>query len=106
MGVWPSDPAGPKTSRGAEGGQRPGRRRHGRRQRAEQSRLACRLAVPAAGEVRIKIVASGICRADLFFQLGGNGPDAFPCILGHEGAGIVESIGQGVTSVSPGFYRI
>lgn len=64
------------------------------------------VAVPAAGEVRIKIVASGICRADLFFQLGGNGPDAFPCILGHEGAGIVESIGQGVTSVSPGFYRI
>ncbi len=62
------------------------------------------VAVPLTGEVRIKIVASGVCHTDLFFQKGGDGPDVFPCILGHEGAGIVESIGPKVTSVKPGSF--
>ncbi|KAM9237419.1 alcohol dehydrogenase E chain-like isoform 1-T1 [Dugong dugon] len=59
------------------------------------------VAPPKANEVRIKIVATGICRSDdhmvngqLFFPL--------PGILGHEGAGIVESIGEAVTTVKPG----
>ncbi|KAM4834285.1 alcohol dehydrogenase 1-like [Thomomys bottae] len=56
---------------------------------------------PEAGEVRIKIIASGICGTDLHI-LEGRNKVPFPVILGHEGAGIVESIGKGVTSVIPG----
>lgn len=61
------------------------------------------VATPLSGEVRIKIVASGVCHSDLFFLRGGAGPLVFPCIMGHEGAGIVESVGEGVTSVAPGY---
>ena len=61
---------------------------------------------PKTGEIRIRIVASGVCHSDLFFLRGGAGPDVFPCILGHEGAGIVESIGEGVTSVAVGDHVI
>ena len=64
------------------------------------------VATPKAGEVRIKIVASGVCHSDLFFIRGGAGPLVFPCILGHEGAGIVESVGPGVSSVAPGIVSI
>ena len=64
------------------------------------------VAAPKAGEVRIRIVASGVCHSDLFFLRAGAGPAIFPCILGHEGAGIVESIGEGVTSVTPGDHVI
>ncbi|XP_064508030.1 alcohol dehydrogenase 1 isoform X1 [Pseudopipra pipra] len=60
------------------------------------------VAPPKAGEVRIKLVATGICRTDEHL-LQGCFPNAeFPVIPGHEGAGIVESIGEGVTSVKPG----
>ncbi|XP_048797202.1 alcohol dehydrogenase 1-like isoform X2 [Lagopus muta] len=60
------------------------------------------VAPPKAHEVRVKIVATGICRTD-DHVLEGTFPDLeFPVILGHEGAGIVESIGEGVTSVKPG----
>ncbi|NWU88204.1 ADH1 dehydrogenase, partial [Onychorhynchus coronatus] len=60
------------------------------------------VAPPKAGEVRIKLVATGICRTDDHL-LQGCFPNAeFPVIPGHEGAGIVESIGEGVTSVKPG----
>ncbi|XP_008938593.1 PREDICTED: alcohol dehydrogenase 1-like, partial [Merops nubicus] len=60
------------------------------------------VAPPKAGEVRIKIVASGICGTDENL-LQGRFPNVdFPVIPGHEGAGIVESIGEGVTSVKPG----
>ncbi|XP_064508020.1 alcohol dehydrogenase 1-like [Pseudopipra pipra] len=60
------------------------------------------VAPPKAGEVRIKLVAAGICRTDEHL-LQGCFPNAeFPVIPGHEGAGIVESIGEGVTSVKPG----
>ncbi|XP_032860989.2 alcohol dehydrogenase 1 [Tyto alba] len=60
------------------------------------------VAPPKAGEVRIKIVATGICRTDDHL-LEGCFPNAdFPVIPGHEGAGIVESVGEGVTSVKPG----
>jgi len=51
------------------------------------------------------MVATGICHTDEHV-LEGNFPDVdFPVILGHEGAGIVESIGEGVTSVKPGNQR-
>ncbi|NXG77524.1 ADH1 dehydrogenase, partial [Baryphthengus martii] len=60
------------------------------------------VAPPKAGEVRIKIVAAGICRTDETL-LQGHFPNVdFPVIPGHEGAGIVESVGEGVTSVKPG----
>uniref|UniRef100_A0A8C9EPT2 Alcohol dehydrogenase 1 n=1 Tax=Pavo cristatus TaxID=9049 RepID=A0A8C9EPT2_PAVCR len=60
------------------------------------------VAPPKAHEVRVKIVATGICHTDEHV-LEGNFPEVeFPVIVGHEGAGIVESIGEGVTSVKPG----
>ena len=62
--------------------------------------------VPKAGEVRIKIAASGVCRSDLFFKRGGAWNHIFPCIFGHEGAGVVESVGPDVSSVAPGDHVI
>ncbi|XP_072191245.1 alcohol dehydrogenase 1-like [Excalfactoria chinensis] len=60
------------------------------------------VAPPKAHEVRVKVVATGICHTDEHV-LGGTFPNVeFPVILGHEGAGIVESTGEGVTSVKPG----
>jgi S-(hydroxymethyl)glutathione dehydrogenase / alcohol dehydrogenase len=57
---------------------------------------------PKSGEVRIKIVATALCHTDAY-TLGGLDPEGlFPCILGHEAAGIVESVGAGVESVKPG----
>ncbi|XP_072479578.1 alcohol dehydrogenase E chain-like isoform X1 [Notamacropus eugenii] len=59
------------------------------------------VAPPKANEVRIKIVATGICRSD-DHVINGSFVQPLPIILGHEAAGIVESIGEGVTSVKPG----
>ncbi|NXV74674.1 ADH1 dehydrogenase, partial [Atlantisia rogersi] len=60
------------------------------------------VAPPKAGEVRVKIVATGICHTEKHV-LEGSFPNVhFPVIPGHEGAGIVESIGEGVTSLKPG----
>ncbi|XP_051822435.1 all-trans-retinol dehydrogenase [NAD(+)] ADH7-like isoform X2 [Antechinus flavipes] len=59
------------------------------------------VAPPKADEVRIKIVATGICRTD-DHAITGAMPARFPVIVGHEAAGIVESIGEGVTTVKPG----
>ncbi|GAB1288163.1 Alcohol dehydrogenase 6B (class V) [Apodemus speciosus] len=56
---------------------------------------------PKAGEVRVKIISSGICGTDNHI-IEGKMKTPFPAILGHEGAGVVESIGQGVTTVKPG----
>lgn len=62
--------------------------------------------LPKAGEVLVKIMASGVCHTDAF-TLSGNDPEGvFPCILGHEGGGIVEQIGEGVTSVNVGDHVI
>uniref|UniRef100_A0A8C5LH64 Alcohol dehydrogenase 1 n=1 Tax=Jaculus jaculus TaxID=51337 RepID=A0A8C5LH64_JACJA len=59
------------------------------------------VAPPKAHEVRIKMVATGICRSD-DHAIVGNFLTPLPAIIGHEGAGIVESIGEGVTTVKPG----
>lgn len=57
---------------------------------------------PGPNEVRVKLVASGVCHTDLTVKvLNGNGM-RFPIVLGHEGAGIVESVGAGVTHLAPG----
>ena len=61
---------------------------------------------PQAGEVRIKIIASGVCHTDAFTLSGDDPEGIFPAILGHEGGGIVESVGEGVTSVSVGDHVI
>ncbi|MCW8128033.1 S-(hydroxymethyl)glutathione dehydrogenase/class III alcohol dehydrogenase [Microbulbifer halophilus] len=61
---------------------------------------------PQAGEVRIRVIASGVCHTDAF-TLSGDDPEGnFPAILGHEGGGIVESVGEGVTSVAVGDHVI
>lgn len=61
---------------------------------------------PQKGEVRIKILASGVCHTDAYTLSGADPEGVFPCILGHEGGGIVESIGEGVTSVAVGDHVI
>merc|ERR1719203_1754629 len=60
------------------------------------------VAVPKANEVRVKLLCTGVCHTD-WYTLSGKDPEGlFPAILGHEGCGIVESIGDGVKSVKPG----
>ncbi|RNA28821.1 Alcohol dehydrogenase class-3 [Brachionus plicatilis] len=60
------------------------------------------VAPPKAGEVRIKIISTGVCHTDAYTLSGQDSEGVWPVILGHEGAGIVESVGEGVTSVAPG----
>lgn len=60
------------------------------------------VAPPSKGEVRIRIYSTAVCHTDAY-TLGGHDPEGnFPCVLGHEGAGVVESIGDGVVSFQPG----
>jgi S-(hydroxymethyl)glutathione dehydrogenase/alcohol dehydrogenase len=61
---------------------------------------------PKAGEVLVKLVATGVCHTDAFTLSGADPEGIFPCILGHEGAGIVTEIGEGVTSVAVGDHVI
>ena len=65
-----------------------------------------RVSPPGPGEVRIKIVATALCHTDAYTLDGLDPEGLFPCILGHEAAGIVESVGEGVTSVAPGDHVI
>jgi S-(hydroxymethyl)glutathione dehydrogenase/alcohol dehydrogenase len=62
--------------------------------------------LPKKGEVLVKILASGVCHTDAFTLSGEDPEGIFPCILGHEGGGIVEQIGEGVTSVKVGDHVI
>jgi S-(hydroxymethyl)glutathione dehydrogenase / alcohol dehydrogenase len=64
------------------------------------------LAAPRAGEVLVQIVATGVCHTDAFTLSGADPEGLFPVILGHEGGGIVQEIGPGVTSVKPGDHVI
>ncbi|NMP32336.1 S-(hydroxymethyl)glutathione dehydrogenase/class III alcohol dehydrogenase [Thalassotalea sp. M1531] len=64
------------------------------------------LAEPQAGEVLVEIKATGICHTDAFTLSGDDPEGAFPAILGHEGAGIVRAVGEGVTSVTVGDHVI
>lgn len=63
------------------------------------------LAAPSAGEVLVRVIASGICHSDLHV-VNGEWSAPAPLVLGHEGAGIVEAIGDGVTGVEPGDHVI
>jgi len=64
------------------------------------------VAPPKAGEVRIKVVATGVCHTDYYTWSGKDPEGIFPVVFGHEGGGIVESVGEGVTSVKPGDHVI
>ncbi len=61
---------------------------------------------PKAGEVLVRVVASGVCHTDAFTLSGDDPEGIFPVILGHEGGGIVEAVGEGVTSVEVGDHVI
>ena len=64
------------------------------------------VAPPKAGEVLVRIVASGVCHTDAFTLSGDDPEGIFPAILGHEGGGIVEAVGEGVTSLAVGDHVI
>ena len=61
---------------------------------------------PRAGEVLIEVKATGICHTDEFTLSGADPEGLFPAILGHEGAGVVLEVGEGVTSLKPGDHVI
>jgi S-(hydroxymethyl)mycothiol dehydrogenase len=60
---------------------------------------------PGPGEALVKVQACGVCHTDLHYREGGINND-FPFLLGHEAAGIVESVGAGVTNVKPGDFVV
>lgn len=61
---------------------------------------------PKACEVLVRMVATGVCHTDAYTLSGDDPEGIFPSILGHEGGGIVEEVGPGVTSVKPGDHVI
>ncbi|MFC7217939.1 S-(hydroxymethyl)mycothiol dehydrogenase [Streptomyces polyrhachis] len=60
---------------------------------------------PGPGEVVVEVQACGVCHTDLHYREGGISDD-FPFLLGHEAAGVVESVGEGVTEVAPGDFVV
>ncbi|WP_369394912.1 S-(hydroxymethyl)mycothiol dehydrogenase [Streptomyces sp. CG1] len=60
---------------------------------------------PGPGEALVKVEACGVCHTDLHYREGGISDD-FPFLLGHEAAGVVEAVGEGVTDVAPGDFVI
>ena len=60
------------------------------------------VAEPKAKEVLVKILYTSVCHTDAFTLSGKDSEGVFPVVLGHEGAGIVVAVGEGVTSVKPG----
>ena len=64
------------------------------------------LAEPRAGEVLVRLVACGVCHTDLFTASGVDPSGYSPTVLGHEGAGVVERVGEGVESVAPGDHVV
>jgi S-(hydroxymethyl)glutathione dehydrogenase / alcohol dehydrogenase len=64
------------------------------------------LAEPRAGEVLVRLVACGVCHTDLYTASGADPSGYAPTVLGHEGAGVVERVGEGVTSLEPGDHVV
>lgn len=64
------------------------------------------LAPPKTGEVLVKMQATGVCHTDAYTLSGTDPEGLFPCVLGHEGGGVVESLGEGVTTLSVGDHVI
>jgi S-(hydroxymethyl)glutathione dehydrogenase/alcohol dehydrogenase len=61
---------------------------------------------PGPGEALVRLVACGVCHTDLYTASGADPSGYAPTVLGHEGAGVVEAVGAGVTSVAPGDHVI
>ena len=57
---------------------------------------------PKAGEVLLRVVATGVCHTDAYTLSGDDPEGIFPAVLGHEGGAVVEEIGAGVTSLAVG----
>src|SRR5262249_61730070 len=64
------------------------------------------LGAPKAGEVLVRLAATGVCHTDAYTLSGRDPEGLFPSVLGHEGAGVVEEVGSGVTSVAPGDHVV
>ena len=64
------------------------------------------LAEPRAGEALVRLVACGVCHTDLYTASGADPSGYSPTVLGHEGAGVVERVGEGVTSLAPGDHVV
>jgi S-(hydroxymethyl)glutathione dehydrogenase/alcohol dehydrogenase len=64
------------------------------------------LAAPRAGEVLVRLHACGVCHTDMYTASGVDPSGYAPCVLGHEGAGVVEAVGEGVTSLAPGDHVV
>jgi S-(hydroxymethyl)glutathione dehydrogenase / alcohol dehydrogenase len=64
------------------------------------------LAEPRAGEVLVRLVACGVCHTDLYTASGADPSGYAPTVLGHEGAGVVEQVGEGVTLLAPGDHVV
>ena len=64
------------------------------------------LAGPKQGEVLVRIIATGVCHTDAYTLSGADPEGAFPSILGHEGGGVVEEVGEGVKGLKPGEHVI
>src|SRR3954467_10737260 len=64
------------------------------------------LADPKAGEVLVRLVACGVCHTDLYTASGADPSRCAPAVVGHEGAGVVEAVGEGVRSVAPGDHMV
>jgi S-(hydroxymethyl)glutathione dehydrogenase/alcohol dehydrogenase len=64
------------------------------------------LAEPRAGEALVRLVACGVCHTDLYTASGADPSGYAPTVLGHEGAGVVERVGEGVESVAPGDHVV
>ena len=64
------------------------------------------LAEPKAGEVLVRLVACGVCHTDLYTASGADPSGYAPTVLGHEGAGVVERVGDGVDSLAPGDHVV
>ncbi|MEP6811676.1 MAG: alcohol dehydrogenase catalytic domain-containing protein [Actinomycetota bacterium] len=64
------------------------------------------LAEPKLGEVLVRLVACGVCHTDLYTASGADPSGYAPTVLGHEGAGVVEAVGAGVSSVAPGDHVV
>lgn len=61
---------------------------------------------PGPGEALVRLLASGVCHTDLSAKNGVFGTSGFPFLLGHEGSGIVEEVGEGVSNIAPGDYVV
>jgi S-(hydroxymethyl)glutathione dehydrogenase / alcohol dehydrogenase len=64
------------------------------------------LAGPGPGEVLVRLGACGVCHTDLYTASGADPSGYAPCVLGHEGAGVVEAVGQGVSSLAQGDHVV